>query len=247
MVLHTVVRDCLYLNWALPRAALPAPPESLRYEVHRQGEEELVFVSALLFRQDGLRPGWLPLRLSYPQFNLRSYVVDGEGMPAVLFEQLLVPSWVTPAARWVGGVPCRAAALRYPRPSESAGAEGWSWRVARTDRSRFDVMARQAAPVAGVGPDLGDWQRTTDYFRRRDRGYLGGAGGLRRIDTAQRPVPLWPVQAQVRETSLLTACWPAALDWPPLHSSWLCPEIPLTFELVAARRAAVPRPVPAPS
>lgn len=245
MVLHTVVRDCLYLNWALPRTALPPAPEPLRYEAHREGGEDWVFVSALLFRQEGLRAGWLPgLRLSYPQCNLRSYVIDGDGVPGVLFARLLVPAWAAPAARWVGRVPCRAASLRYPHPSRAPEAESWPWRVASGERS-FGVVARQAAPSAGAGPDLGGWQRTTDHFRRRERGYVGAGAGLRRIDTSHGSVPLWPVQAEVLETSLLAGCWPGAA-WPALHSAWLCPEIPLTFELVPTARAAVPRQVPAP-
>ncbi len=246
MVLHTVLRDCLHLNWALPRTALSPPPEPLRYEVHRHEGGEWVFVSVLLFQQDGLRSDLLPvMRLSYPQCNLRSYVIDGEGVPSVLFQRLLVPAWVTPCARLATRVPCQAARLRYPRPSRAPQAESWRWDVAKGER-RFAVEARQGAPAIGCGPDLGDWEKTTAYFRR-DRGYVPGGERLRRIDIAQRVLPVWPMRAEIGEESLLTAAWPGAgEEWPALHSAWLCPETAFSVETAPARNAVVPRQVPAP-
>lgn len=247
MVLHTVVRDCLYLNWALPRAALPPAPEPLSYETHRHDGEEWVFVSALLFRQEGLRSGALPaLRLSYPQCNVRAYVLDGEGVPAVWFRRMLVPAWVSPCARLMARLPSRSASLRFPRPSRETAAESWRWSV-RAGASRLEVEVRLGAPASGAGPDLGSWERTTEYFRRRDRGYVGDGRRLRRIVTAHRAVALWPVQAEVTEEGLLAGL--VAGERRPslhLHSAWLCPEIPFTFELLAAREPALPRQVPAP-
>ena len=38
MRLRTRIRDCLYLNWAIPASWLPPPPSPLRYEIHRDGE-----------------------------------------------------------------------------------------------------------------------------------------------------------------------------------------------------------------
>jgi hypothetical protein len=247
MVLHTVVRDCLYLNWALPKGALPPTPAPLRYETHRHEGEEWVFLSALLFRQEGLRAGALPgLRLSYPQCNLRAYVVDGDGASAVWFRRMLVPVWVSPAARWLARMPCGVAGLRFPRPSRESEAESWRWSV-RAATGGLEVAARQGPACPGVGPDLGSWDRTTDYFRRRDRGYVGAARGLRRIRTAHGAVALWPLRAEVADRGLLAGLRADGVgDWPPLHSAWLAPEIPLTFELVAARDPVLARQVPAP-
>ncbi len=247
MVLHTVVRDCLYLNWALRRAALPSPPAPLRYELHRHAGEEWVFVSALLFRQERLHSAALPgLRLSYPQCNVRCYVLDEDGVPAVWFRRLWVPPWVSPGARLVTRMPCRAAALRFPRPSRELGAESWRWSVQSGER-RLEVEARQGPPAPGAGPDLGAWERTTDYFRRRERGYVGNGGGLRRIDATHTAAALWPMHADLLDGSLLLDLLATAQPgWPRLHSAWLCPELPLRFERVTAREAVLPRHVPAP-
>jgi hypothetical protein len=81
MLLRTLIRDCLYLNWALPVSSLPELPEPLRYESHPFQEEPHAFASALLFRNERLHLAAMPfLRLTYPQFNLRLYVLDGEGV-----------------------------------------------------------------------------------------------------------------------------------------------------------------------
>ncbi len=242
MKLRTRVLDGLYLNWALPAAALPEPPAPLRYERHRWGGGEWVFASAILFRQTGLRLSAVPfVRLSYPQFNLRLYIVDGDGVPSVLFHAMLVPPWVVPAARAVSGQPAGSARFDYPAPSRRTGADHWSWRVHRG--SDFAVAARQGSAPPGEGPDLGGWDATVRYFRERDRGYGEVAGGLRRIDTEQPRVAIWPVVAEVVDTALLTELLPlGGAPWPALHSAWLCPEIPFTFEMgVVPRLELSPR------
>ena len=68
--------------------------------------------------------------------------------------------------------------------------------------------------------------------------------GLRRIDTEHAAVAVWPLTAEVTDASLLEAALPLSggdgagpLPWPPLHSAWLCPEIPFVFELGTAARA----------
>lgn len=242
MKLRTRVIDGLYLNWALPAAALPEPPAPLRYERHAWEGGDRVFASALLFRQRGLHLPLVPfVRVSYPQFNLRLYVVDGDGVPAVLFHTVLVPGWVVPAARAVGQLPAAAAQLRYPAPSRRQPAARWSWRV-RRGGGALRVEARPGSAAAGEGPRLGSWEDTVRYFRERDRGYAEVEGALRRVEAEQPRVAVVPVVAEVTETGLLAECLPlggagdvgAAVGWPPLHSAWLCPETPLTFALSGA-------------
>jgi hypothetical protein len=247
MVLRTMVRDCLYLNWALPAPALPPLPEPLRHELHPAADREWGFASALLFFQDRLRFRALPLvRLSHPQLNLRYYVLDAEGRPAVFFRRVLVPLWVTPAVRLLGRMPARAARLEFPRPSLDPEVESWTWRVGRD--GGLVVRARRGAPPPRIGPDLGGWDDTVRFFRERHRGYTAVAGGLRRIDTRQPREPVWPVKveleggAPVREGLGLAA--DVALT---LHSAWLCPEMALTFETARLRPVEEPvrRRVPA--
>jgi uncharacterized protein YqjF (DUF2071 family) len=50
MILETRVRDCLFLNWAVPVAALPAPVHPLRYQAHTWQGEDYTFVSAVPFQ-----------------------------------------------------------------------------------------------------------------------------------------------------------------------------------------------------
>lgn len=236
MKLRTLVRDGLYLNWALPVAALPPPPPPLTYEVHSAGGRDYVFASVLLFRQQGLHLPALPmLRVSYPQANLRLYILDGERMPAVLFRSMLVPAWVSPAARLLGRQPVEAARFRYPRPSDDPDAGEWRWEVRHG--AALVVTARRGAPGVGEGPRLGSWEATVRYFRDRRRGYAEVGDRLRRIETEHPPAAAWPMTAELTDASLLARCLPLASTgngaggWPPLHSAWLCPEIPFVFEL----------------
>ena len=231
-VLRTVVRDCLYLNWAFPVEQLPPLPDPLKYEEHLDGGESFAFGSALFFRHERLHLAGLPfLRFSYPQFHLRFYVRDHDGIPAVFFQSILVPGWVVPSARWVAHQPALAAEFRYPQPSAEPQAEEWQWEVARGVSLR--VSARIASPQVATRPALGSWERTVDFFRLRSRGYVLTAGGLHSVQTSQRSVPVWPVQTSLESPSLLVRCAAIRSDiaWPEAHSAWLCPEVPYQFEL----------------
>jgi hypothetical protein len=75
------------------------------------------------------------------------------------------------------------------------------------------------------------------YFRDRRRGYAEVGDRLRRIETEHPPAAVWPVAAELSDASLLARCLPLAGGdgWPPLHSAWLCPEVPLVFEFGTAR------------
>lgn len=242
-VLRSVVRDCLYLNWALPVDCLPALPEPLCYEEHLQDGERFAFLSALLFRHEHLHLAGLPfLRFSYPQFNLRLYVRDHEGIPAVFFKSILVPGWVVPSARWVANQPAQAAQFRYPHPSTGLQDEEWSWEVVRNLPLR--LSARMASPSLAGRPSLGSWERTVDYFRLRSRGYVQTTGGLHPVKTSQRSVPLWPVQVSLEDPGLVQRCLDIgdATSWPEPHSAWLCPEVPYEFALSSdALRQSVQR------
>jgi Uncharacterized conserved protein (COG2071) len=235
MKMRTRVVDVLYLNWALPADALPEPPPSLRYERHPAQGRDFVFASALLFRQQGLHLSLVPfVRVSYPQFNLRLYVVDADGVPSVYFHTVLVPGWVVPAARAMGQLPAAAAHFRYPPASRSEPAAEWSWRVRRG--GALEVTARPGAPATAEGPRLGGWDETVRTFRERSRGYSEVDGALRRVETEQPRAAVWPVAAEVTDAALLSECLPMpdGAAWPPLHSAWICPEMPFTFELDVA-------------
>jgi hypothetical protein len=248
MLLRTTVRDCLYLNWALPAEAVPAPPAPLRYQYHAWQGQDYVFASALLFYQDALHlPALSFLKVCYPQVNLRLYVLDEEGMPSILVRRMLTPAWVAPGMRLVTHHPVARARLDLPRPSRNVHGGPWRWRVERG--GRFEVQAWPDSPLVGEGPRLGSWEQTVRYFQERPRGYAEDSGVLHRIDARHPASAVWPLRAEVVADALLPHLFHLASGarWPALHSAWLCPEIPFVFDLgIVPKVAAVPA-VPQPA
>ncbi|HVR97668.1 MAG TPA: DUF2071 domain-containing protein [Thermoanaerobaculia bacterium] len=250
MMLQSVVRDCLYLNWALPKESLPEPPSPLRYQLHTWQGGSWVFASAVLFYQDSLHLASLPLlRLCYPQLNLRLYVLDDEGAPAVLFRRMLMPAWVAPGVKLMTHQPASRARLDFPRPSLSADGGPWLWRAKRG--GMLEVRAWQGSPLVGEGPRIGSWEETVRYIQERTRGYAEGSGTLHRIDARHRPAALWPLRAELGAADLLPRLLPLrgynGSGWPQLHSAWLCPQIPFAFELGIVPKVAVAPTVPHPA
>ena len=197
MKLRTVVRDCLFLNWALPADALPEPPAPLRYQRHAWQGRDYVFVSALLFHHDAVRWSAFPLlRVGYPQLTVRLYVLDEDGMPSILFARELMPAWMAPGVRLMSHHPASSARLDFPRPSRQAGADSWTWRAQRGDT--LSVKARVHSPTFGEGPRLGSWEETVRYIQERPRGYALHDGALHRVDASHPPVEaVWPLEAEL--------------------------------------------------
>jgi len=243
MRLRSRLRDCLCLNWAVPVSHLPAPPDPLRYELHRFEGMDYVLASVLLFRHEDVHPETLPfVRLSFPQLNLRLYVRDADDAPAVLFRAILVPAWVVPTAIWIGGQPARRARFHH---TGEPGTEGGSWEWEVHAGAGLHCVATLGSPQTGAGPQIGTWEQTRDYVRMRNRGYAQSRGGLKRIDTEQPAVAVSPVSVDVREAELPRALL-GAPSWPALHSAWVCPEMTMRFELVREPAMALPRQAPVP-
>ena len=247
MILHTVIRDCLYLNWAVPEAALPELPAPLRYELHGEPGSQEAFLSAVLFRQEELHHELAPfLRLAYPQCNVRLYVRDADDVASVYFLRMLVPSWVVAGARLVGHQPASAGALDYPPPGLGADLTCWRWTAVAG--SRLVIDAEPGAGIPGPGPDLGSWQKSVAHFRERPRGYGLLGGRLRRVEAFHPTVEHAPVRVAVIETGLLAESLPAADPalWRRPHSAFLCPRVPFAFDLGTAVREVLPVHLPAP-
>jgi hypothetical protein len=247
-MLRTTVRDCLYLNWALPADALPPPPRPLRYQRHAWQGRDYVFASALLFHQDSLHFTALPsLKFGYPQLNVRLYMLDDEGVPSVLFQRMLMPGWVVPGMRLVTHQPASRAKLRFPRPSRSVNGGPWLWQAER--KGRLEVKAWPDSPGVGDGPRLGSWEDAVRYFQDRPRGYALASGRVHRISASHPSVPIWPMRAEVNGDGLLPRLLgvPDGLRFPGLHSVWLCPEIPFVFELGLVLRVPVAPVMPHPA
>ncbi len=237
MIASTLVRDCLYLNWALERAAAPPLPAPLRYEVHQSEGREVIFASAVLFQHDGVHLRGLPfLRLSYPQLNLRFYVVDEDGMPSVFFRAFFVPMWALPASRALTGETSHWASLRFPRPERQPEVDAWTWKARRGER--LEVKARRRAERPAQGIDLGSWEKTVAYFRQRPRGYLETRSQVKRIDTSHPSAEVWPIAAEVLRSELLDRYLPLPEGgWRDPHSAFLCPRIGMVFETLPVKEA----------
>jgi hypothetical protein len=245
MRLHSRLRECLCLNWAVPVAHLPPAPHPLRYELHAHDGTDYVLASVFMFRHEDVHPETLPLfRLSFPQLNVRLYVLDAEDVPSVLFPAILVPGWVVPTAVLVGRQPARPA--RFAHTGDPGAESGrWEWEVHAG--AALHCIATLGSPHhQEVGPQIGSWQQTVDYARMRNRGYaVGRGGGLKRIETEQPAVEVSPVSVDLRDAELPRVLV-GAPSWPTLHSAWVCPEMRMRFDLVREPAMALPRQAPVP-
>ena len=258
MKLRARLRDCLYLNWALPLEALPPAPSPLRYERHllpglHGGERrEVVFGSAVLFHHEALRLAAFPFaRIGYPQLNVRLYVLDEQGVPSVLFRRMLMPGWVAAGARLATRQPIERAHLHFPRPSLDPGEDAWSWRasLSRGQGEALTVEARREGTGPASLPALGGWDPMVRYFVDRTRGYASFNGALRRVETRHPDATVWPVRAEVRSPGFLPEAFglnPEA-GLPPLHSAWLAPEIPFVFDVTLLPRLSLAPSLPQPA
>lgn len=234
------LRDALYVNWALPLEAMPAPPEPLRLDTLRRGDSELGFVTLVLFRQTGLRrggTGWP--RLSFPQCNFRMLVRDEELVASVLFVRQLVPAWVVPFARAFGRQPASAAV--FEKTGGNVGDLRWAFAAGR----RLDLTAK---PGAGKPESLvpGGWSETVAYFRERPRGYVAAGGDLRRLSAEQRHADAIPMRVELACADWLEERLPdvPADCWRAPHSAFLIPSLQMSVvvepSLEARAAAAMP-------
>ena len=241
MILHTVIRDCLRLNWAVPEEALPPLPEPLAYDLCKTRDGGFVFVSALLFRQHGLGSGMKLPGVSYPQCQLQAYALDGDGLECTWIFNVLLPNWLATSARWVAGRPARGARMDYPAAGDpGCRGEDWQWSVRRG--SALAVEAKLSSSPPGAGPSLGSWEETLAYFRRQRLEYVQVRGKWRRVEVDRSSAAAVPLTARVLEGGLvIESLGGTAPSLPPLHSSWLLPTVDVSFEyFVEGEHAAMP-------
>ncbi len=86
-VLRVELRDFLVVTWGLPaRLVRPHLPAGLEPDLWRDASGSWALVSAVCFRNEGMRPAWLPLGgLGFSQVNLRTYVRPAGGGGAGAF------------------------------------------------------------------------------------------------------------------------------------------------------------------
>jgi hypothetical protein len=245
MIFRAEIRDCLVLNWALPRSAAPDPPEALRYDVREGVDGPFVFASTLLCRQSRLELESVPVPwIDAPVAQIHFCTLDEDGVPSVLIRAVMVPRWLAPGAHWVVRQPAKAARMTFPRTVE--GATEWRWEVER--RGRLVVDGSLQAPYPGSGPEIGSWEETVAYFRRRAVGYFESFGSLRRLELRRSKSDVTPVRAEILEDGLVSSCLTgeASKASASLHSAWLSSAMSVSYESDSAKRVRVGSRVPAP-
>jgi hypothetical protein len=243
VIFESELRDALWVNWALPRRALPAVPEPLSPDLLGTGAAEVGFVSLVLFQQRRLRVASLPVvRLSFPQCNLRVLTRDAERVASALFLRELVPAWVVPIARMVARQPASAAIFHVG--SDPGGVQRWRFEAGEP----LELVATPGAP-APAPPLPGSWPETVAFFRERSRGYVGRAGRLRRLSAAHPGAEGLPMRAEVRDASWLAARLPGVDPdtWRHPHSSFLIPSILLSVAIASSLEPKPAEPLAAPT
>jgi hypothetical protein len=245
---ETLLVDALYVNWAVPRAELPAPPAPLALDCAVDGETHCGFVTLVLFRQRGLHTPRLPfVRLEFPQCNLRLPVRDADRVASVWLVRQLVPAWVVPLGRLVARQPVSGAVLRVAQGNDEGPCDQ-RWEIAAG--RPLVVRSRAGAPAAG-GPGFGGWEQLVAFFRERPRGYVDGGGRLRRIEAAFDHAAGIPCRVEIERDDWLRARLPevAPERWGAPHSAFVVPATRLELErskVPAEVAAAIPAPsVPA--
>ena len=279
MVLETALADALYLNWAIPLAALPPAPTGLRYDLGRAGHggsEGLAFFSLVLYRQVGLHlrgASWLAL--SYPQIDARLYVRDAANTASVLLLRQLVPGWVVPLGRLVGGQPLSAAVCEFPDGLPEAPADGvpresggpvdpdpriWRWRFSAG--ARLAAAVRIGAPGGFAGAAGGgsggeveeprprstrQWEGDVAFFRDRTRAFWRQGGSLRRVETDRPATPALPVSARIEQADWLETflAFAPVEGWSEVHSAFLVPRVQFVFAFEGTRELPVAAPMTA--
>ncbi len=178
MFLRTIVRDCLFLNWAFPQRAC-------RRRRHHCATRPTATAARTGFSSrpcSFARPASTCRTCRCRRCPIRSsicalYVLDRDGVASVLFWRMLVPAWVVPGARLVGRQPARRRSLRLSPAPASPIRPARRWRVRAG--AELDVLARPGMPALGEGPCLANWNALVDTLRQRPRGYGWSGGRLR--------------------------------------------------------------------
>jgi hypothetical protein len=241
---ETLLVDALYVNWAVPRAELPAPPAPLALDCAVDGDAPCGFVTLVLFRQRGLHTTQLPfVRLEFPQCNLRLPVRDADRVASVWLVRQLVPAWVVPLGRLVARQPVSGAVLRVADVAGDPCDQRWEIAAGLP----LAIRARPGAPAV-AGPHFGGWEQLVAFFRERPRGYVASGERLRRIEATFDHAAGIPCRAEIERDDWLRARLPevAPERWSTPHSAFVVPATRLELERskVSSEVAAA---VPAPS
>lgn len=170
LVGHVGWHDVLFLHWRVDPAMLKnALPSSLKPCLH----EGAAYVSITALQMVKLRTRFAPsfIGLSFPEVDVRTYVVDREGEPGVYFMSADAHSMLASAgARLVAGLPYHPATVRHSDGAPEAD-------------SRWEVKRMLGGATLDVSYRVEEWMgvpraRTLEHFLIEPRVLFAQKAGL---------------------------------------------------------------------
>ncbi|MEF8857282.1 MAG: DUF2071 domain-containing protein [Haloplanus sp.] len=189
--------DVLFAHWSGdPGVVAPTLPDDLDVDTH-DGD---AYLGVVAFRMRSIRPRGVPVGLSFPELNLRTYVRSAAG-PGVYFYNLDAADPIGVAlARGLFKLPYYRAEMRVDDRTD-----GIRFRSRRTHRGassvRFDATYRPSGTAAPADPDSLD-----AFLTERYRFYTASDGG--RLYRGEIEHPRWELSdatLTVRENTLFEA------------------------------------------
>ena len=207
--------DLLFAHWPVPQESLaPGLPRGLSLDTF-QGQ---AWISLVPFRMTRVRPRGLPplpWLSSFPELNLRTYVVAREEAtekPGVWFFSLDAANPVAVAvARWLFHLPYFRA--RMACVPEGEAVRYWSQRTHRSaPPAVFQARYGPSGPVYRTQPgSLEEWLTERYCLYAAD-----GQGRLYRTEIHHAPWPVQPAWAEIQVNSVAQAAGIPLPETPPL-------------------------------
>jgi uncharacterized protein YqjF (DUF2071 family) len=199
-----------FLHWRYDRSALrPLVPPPFELDTW-EGD---AWVSLTPFRMANFRLGMVPaaVGLTFPETNLRTYVVDEDGRDGLWFLSLEADSVATVvAANAIYGVPYRWAEMSV----EEASTVRYVSRRRVGTPFGHDIAVRPGQPSSDAATDLDHW------LTGRWRAHTRIAGRPATVPVEHEPWPLWNATVLGIEESLLAAVGlPPPAEPPLVHYS----------------------------
>jgi uncharacterized protein YqjF (DUF2071 family) len=191
VVMYQRWEELLFLHWTLaPEVVAKDLPPGLRVDTF----DGKAWIGVVPFSMRGVRPRFLPPvkgLSSFPELNLRTYVVDKQGRPGVWFYSLdtpkRLPNWI---ARTFFFLNYRLARMQVQSSAERCEYRSELWMGTDWDAlQKYQWQRNGAAEYAEPGSlefFLVERYRLFAYNRRRDRLLTG------RVH--HQPYPIQPVQ-----------------------------------------------------